>query len=131
MDALAKACFFAVAGVVCLLVLRQWKGDFLPLVRVGLCVGFALLTLAAAAPLADFLRELGGVSGVSTYVTVLLKALGLAVLTQCCADICRECGEGGVAGGVELVGKLEILLLSLPLIREILEAAGELLTLGG
>ncbi len=130
MDALLKAALLAAAGLVCLLLLRQWKGEFLPLVRVGLCVGFALLLLTASEPIADFLRELGAVAGISTYVTLLLKALGLAVLTQCCADICRECGEGGVASGVELVGKLEILLLSLPLIREILAAAGELLTLG-
>ena len=59
----------------------------------------------------------------------LLKALGIAVLTQCCAELCRESGESGVANGVELAGKVEILLLALPLIAEILSTARELLSL--
>ena len=52
-------------------------------------------------------------------------------MTQYVADICRESGESAAASGVETVGKLEILLLSLPLIDEILRVAERLLSMGG
>ena len=54
----------------------------------------------------------------------------VAVLTHICGEICRSCGENAAAAGVELGGKAEILLLSLPLIRKILSVAGELFGLG-
>jgi stage III sporulation protein AD len=57
--------------------------------------------------------------------------MGIALLTQFCADVCRESGESGAASTVELTGKMEILLLCLPLLDEILSAARELLSLGG
>ena len=67
----------------------------------------------------------------SHYATILLKALGIAFLTHCAADLCKESGEVGLATGVESVGKLEILLLCLPLMEELLAVAKGLLSIGG
>ena len=53
----------------------------------------------------------------------------LLLLSSRFADICRESGEGGAANGVELAGKVELLLLSLPLINDILSVTKELLSL--
>lgn len=128
MDSL-KICLFAVVGVTLCLIIRQWKSDFLPLVRLALTVLFSVLILSAAAPIVSYLKNLTETAGISGYAAFLIKALGIAILTQCCSDICRECGESGAANGVELAGKIEILLLSLPLINEILSTAKELLSL--
>jgi stage III sporulation protein AD len=56
--------------------------------------------------------------------------LGLAILTQICAEICKESGEGGIASAIELIGKIEILVLALPLINDILTVAKNLIALG-
>lgn len=126
-----KICLIAVTCVSLLVIVRQWKSDFLPLLRLGVALLFAFLIISAAAPVVAYLRELTSLSGLSGYAELLLKALGIAVLTQCCAGLCRECGENVAAGGVELAGKVEILLLCLPLIGEILSTAKELLTWTG
>ena len=130
MDSL-RICLLAVAGVTVITVIRKWNSDFLPLVRLCLALLLAAVALALAAPVVDYLRELTALSGIPGYAEFLFKALGIAVLTQCCAALCRESGEVGAAGGVELAGKLEILLLSLPLINEILSTARELLNMAG
>ena len=129
--AILKICMIAVTGLSALMVLKQWKNDFLPLLRLGLTLLFAFAAVSTASPVVTAVRELMGESGAASYTTVILKALGIAVLTGCCAEICRECGENGIAGGVELVGKTEILLLCLPLLSEILTTAAALLDLGG
>lgn len=116
----------AITGVSAAMILKQWKADYLPVLRLALSLLFAVAAITAATPAIAFLRELTEESSASEYAGVLLRALGIAVLTQSCSDICKECGESGIAGGVELIGKVEILLLSLPLIREILSAAREL-----
>lgn len=125
-----KFCMLAVTGVAAAMIVKQWKSDFLPLIRLALCLLFGIAVVTAATPLISYLSDLTGMGGISQYATVLMKALGIAVLTQCCSEICRECGESGAASGVELTGKVEILLLCLPLINEILAAAEKLLTLG-
>ena len=125
-----KICMLAITGVAAAMIVKQWKSDFLPLLRLALTLLFAFAAVNAAAPLLNYLNTLMGQSGTPTYAVILIKALGIAVLTQCCGDICRECGENGIASGVELVGKLEILLLSIPLIHEILGLAQKLFTLG-
>jgi hypothetical protein len=52
------------------------------------------------------------------------------LLTQLCADLCRQSGEASLAGGVALAGKAELLLLCLPLLKELIVIAQELLSSG-
>lgn len=121
----------AATALVLALLVKQWKSDFLPFVRLAVAIGFAILVITSAAPIVEYIEELIGNTAASEYVTILLKALGVAVLTQCCCEICKECGENGIATGVELVGKIELLLLALPLIHNILSLAKELFSIGG
>ena len=59
---------------------------------------------------------------------LLGKMLGVAWLAQIGADLCRELGSPTLAGYVEVLGKAELLLLTLPLIRETVAVAGGLLS---
>ena len=127
----AKVCMLAVLGIAVTAILKQWKSDFLPLVRLGITAVLGALILSSAEPILRFLRVLTEESGQTQYATILFKALGIAILTQVCSDICRESGESGLSGGVELTGKIEILLLALPLMEDVLATARELLALGG
>lgn len=127
---LLKACMLAVTGLAAAMVIKQWKGDLLPLLRLGLALLFAIAAVSEAEPLVAYLKVQLRVGELSGYAEILIKSLGIAVLSSCCASVCRECGENGIAEGVELVGKTEILLLSLPLLHEILSAAASLLSLG-
>ena len=65
----------------------------------------------------------------SEYAAIMLKGLGAAILTHICALTCRECGKSYLANTVELAGKLEILILCIPLIKRITETAIALLEL--
>ena len=112
-------------------VIRGWKSDFLPLVRIGATVLFGTLLLASAQPLLSLISTLGNGAGTSAYIEIILKGLGIVILTQISSDICRDSGEATLAGHIETVGKLELLLLCIPLIEEILATAETLLTMGG
>ena len=126
-----KICMLALLGLSASMIVKQWKSDFLPLLRLGLIVLFGGVLIASAAPILSFLRGFGEEESLSPYTQLLFKALGIAILTQLCSDVCRECGESGIAGGVELTGKLEILMLCIPLMEELLKTARALLTAGG
>lgn len=50
------------------------------------------------------------------YLMILLKIIGIAYLTEFGAQICRDSGEGAIAGKVELAGKVMILVMAVPII---------------
>ncbi|MBE6601629.1 MAG: hypothetical protein E7637_03880 [Ruminococcaceae bacterium] len=129
MDSL-KICMLAVLGLFSLSVIKQWKAEFSPLLRVALVLLCGGVALGAISPVLSYLADLIGKEN-GTYFEVLLKALGIAFLTQYAAELCRACGEGGLAHSVELVGKIEILLLCIPLMEKILHTAESLLSVGG
>lgn len=51
---------------------------------------------------------------------LLLKIIGISYVFGTAADVCRELGEGGIASAMLVVGRVEILLLILPVLREII-----------
>ena len=91
------------------------------------------LVLAAAGGTVLFLAALGALNNVygdmqntleqmglnREILQVLLKTLGICLLTQFGADLCRDAGETALAGQVELTGKLMALAAALPLIRQV------------
>ena len=95
----------------------QWTGQFL-------LVGAALVMLA---PVLTWVSEVCAEVGLGENAALLFKGLGVALLTQLCADFCRQGGEGQLAGGVELAGKAELLLLCLPSLKALFELAASLL----
>lgn len=126
-----RICLLAVTGVTAITLIRKWSADFLPLIRLALAVLIAAVVITFSSPIVTYLQNLTDATGIAPYTEFLFKALGIAILTQCCAELCRESGEGGAASGVELAGKVEILLVSLPLINELLSTAKELFALAG
>ena len=93
-------------------------------VALALLIGVALTLYA---PVISVIKELLSLTEGERIAEVLLRATGVALITELAALLCRELGEGGIAEGVLLFGKLEILVLSLPFISAVLEIAKELL----
>ena len=57
----------------------------------------------------------------SEVVKILIKALGVCCLCELAGQVCREAGQLAIASKIDLAGKVTILLLALPLFRELLE----------
>ncbi len=61
------------------------------------------------------------------YLNTVLRIVALAYITQFGSQICRDAGEGAVAGKIELAGKIMIMLLAIPLLLVILDSVLRLL----
>ena len=119
----------ALVGLVALLVLRQYKPEWAPFLRMAVTVVALGLTVALASTVLTYITDLASATGAleGEGWSLLLKALGVAFLTETAASVCRDSGETGLATWVETAGKLEILLLSFPLIRTVMDTVTELL----
>ncbi len=123
-----KACALAMLCIVAGAVIKQTKPEFAPYIRIAGIIAIFGMALSAIAPIIKYMQSLfDGVSN-DDYVISVLKALGIAVLTQISAEVCRDCGEGSAASGVELIGRLELVILCLPMIENIITSVGEVIS---
>jgi stage III sporulation protein AD len=122
----------ALVGLVALLVLRQYKPEWAVFIRMAVTVVSMGIILSMAGTVITYVTDLAEGTGALDGATwsLLLKALGIAFLTETAASICRDSGEASLAGWVEMAGKLEILLLAFPLIRTVLDTVATLLGRG-
>lgn len=121
----------ALAGAVALLLFKQYKPEWGIPVRLALGVLFFGMILSSAGEIVSFAETLtrdGGAMPGEIW-QLLVKALGLSFVTEIASGICRDSGESGLATWVEMAGKMALLLLSLPMIREVLLMAKELMSI--
>ncbi len=117
----------ALAGIVSALVyslVKQIKPELAPLTAIGaVCVIFVAITenlLDSTGSLEEMLM-LAGLE--KENISLLIKSLGICIVTQTASDICRENSASSVATAVELAGRLGMLMLSLPMIETVARIA--------
>ena len=108
------------AGILALM-LRGQRPEMALCLSLAVGVVVLLMLLGHIAPLLSSLDRMLQDSAIpSQYMRAVLKATGICLLTQLTADTCRDAGETALAGKAELVGRVLLLLLSLPLFEDML-----------
>lgn len=99
-------------------------------VAVVICAVLAILSFTAGAGIketVDAIVNIASGSELSGYVKTLMKALGVAYVTSLSHSVCITAGEGTLGEAVLISGKVQLIVLSLPLVEAILDLAGELI----
>ena len=122
-----QICGLSLIALVTLLSLRELRPALTVPVRLVSTLLLIGAALALYAPVLSRITALIDTVGAGALTSPLLRALGIALVCEITALFCTEAGEPGVAEGVRLFGRLEILILSLPLLDKLLELAKELL----
>ena len=55
------------------------------------------------------------------YIALLMKMIGVTYLSEFASSLCRDAGYSAVAGQIELVGKLTILTIGMPIVLALFE----------
>ncbi len=96
--------------------------------KLVLLLGTVAVIGAATLSVGSLFSMLPGISGDNKeYAVAMLKIMGVGYICGICSDICTELGEAGLSGAVCLFGRVEIVTLSLPFIKRIIEKGAELL----
>ena len=120
-DFIFKICGLALTSALLISLLRKWGADVASLLKLGAGVALAAVCVGAITPIVGFIEEISaGKSEILEAAEFMLRVLAVALIVQFSANACRDCGEATLASYIELGGKVEIILLSLPLVREII-----------
>ena len=77
----------------------------------------------------SFINGMSAGTSAEEHVSTLLKAAGIAFAVDMASEICRGAGEGNIATYVETFGKFELIVLTLPVVSELLELSMGFLSL--
>lgn len=119
---MVKVVLVGLAAVFIILLLKVGKPEFAMTVSLGACI---LLLLYAGGSLVKVVGELKKLYGYiklpDGYLKILLKILGISYLAEFGSALCKDAGQSAISGQIELVGKLVILALSMPVVTSLFE----------
>lgn len=58
---------------------------------------------------------------VAEYIKLMIKVLGITLISQFVADMCRDCGESALASTTELGAKIIVITMILPLFETVIK----------
>lgn len=120
----------AIVGSIIAVLIGRYQPEYGIFATLGTGVVLLLLLISGLAPVLQELLALLDMNGLqSGYTSVLLKSLGLCYISQLAADTCCDAGQAAIASKVETAGKVAVLIVSLPLFRELLNIAVKLIYL--
>ncbi len=117
-----KVVLIGLVAVFVVLLLKGGKPEFAMAVSLSACV---LILLYAAGTLTTVVRELQKLFSYLAlpdgYLKILFKILGVAYLAEFGSALCKDAGQTAISGQIELVGKLAILTISMPVVTALFE----------
>ncbi|MBE6820202.1 MAG: hypothetical protein E7516_04050 [Ruminococcaceae bacterium] len=117
---IVKIAFLGIITALLYALVRNIKPEMAPLVILGGC-GVLLVTLSGK--LTEITESVGNMTELAGLdnenIKILLKALGICIVTQFAADICYDNSCSSVAAAVELSGRVGALILALPMLETV------------
>lgn len=115
-----KVVFLVCIAVILLTFVKYERAEFAILLKMAVLTAILLLVIGILQRCADGFAEIFALTDIpSSYVTVMLKMLGLCITAQIAENICKDCGESALASTVETAAKCAILLVALPVAKEL------------
>lgn len=123
-----KIALIGIAGAVLTMVTKQFKPEYSTLVLFAVClflIGYLTSGLGEVLSFVQTLQKKIPIS--SAYIKILFKLLAIAYVCQIASNLCEDLGYRSISFQIEIIGKLSILLLSIPIIQSLLETVEHLL----
>ena len=114
-----KFCGIIICCIVLTSIFKNLKSEYTLFIRISITLIISVISFSLFVPILEYLNEITKNTVVYQYLPSLIKILGIVIITEITVDICNDSGESGIASKVSLFAKSEILLLTLPLIKEL------------
>ncbi len=106
--------------------LKQYNNTYAFLLSLSVCGGIIIYALLYAGPLFEFVNNISKLSGIGNF-SIIYKAVGISLLAGFVQDLCKETKNDALAGRVELIAKVMILITAMPLFMALTDIILELL----
>lgn len=113
-------CAFSVIS----LLLKKYASEYSLLLNIIISIIIFLYLCPNIINIINQIKNLINISNIpDKYILILFKTLGICFLVQFASDTCKDSGETSLASKIEIIGKIIILTISMPLFNEITQIA--------
>lgn len=127
MDIVIKGAAVGIISALCSLLIKKSNQE------IGLVIAIAasaVICIAAAelfGSISDLIRYAISKSGLSSAIFLpIIKCVGIAIIVNISASLCKDAGQAGIASAVDVLGAAAAVFTALPLIKSLIEIIGEL-----
>ena len=123
-----KVGILGVAAVLMAIPLRKEKQEYSMFLSMAVCICIFIYILGKVETVINFAKKMQTFVAVDqTYITLILKMVGITYVAEFAMNICKDAGYAAVGNQIELFAKLSILVLSIPILTVFLETVGSFL----
>lgn len=124
-----KVVAFSIVVVLIITILKSVKKeDFALIVTIIAALSLFAVVLVKLESITDLLNSIVNKSGINKeYLTLLLKVSGISYVIELATNICKDAGNSSVASKVEMVGKVSIVVLTIPILTAVISTILEIL----
>ena len=110
-----KIAMLGIAGILTALFLKEVRPSYTVFISMATCLLIFFYAVSRLSYLADMLVNLKSYVAIQdSYLTSLLKIVGITYIADFSANLCRDAGYSAIAGQIEFFGKISILTISAP-----------------
>lgn len=111
-----------IVGAIFALQLKSLKEEYSIVICIGLSLIIFFSVVARLEEVIGTIREVVDLIALdSAYVRIILKMLGITYVAEFSSAICKDAGYQTIASQIEIVAKLSMLVMSLPIILALLK----------
>lgn len=105
-----------------ILIIKREKPEIAVQLSLTLATIIFLIILNKVGIILNLFRDMAEKANISqVYLNTILKIIGIAYITEFGAQVCRDAGEGAIAGKIELAGKVLVMVMAIPIIALVLD----------
>lgn len=126
-----KVVGLGIAAAALAALLKGWRPEISLLVSLAASMLIFFTAMPYLKSVIAMLRDISNRIGMDvSYITAIIKVMGIAYCAQFGAELCRDAGEGAVASKIEFAGKAVIMALSMPIMYKLLEVIDAIVKFG-
>ena len=128
MDGFVQAAALVLLAVIVSIFLAKQNGDIVLAVSIGVSILVLGIAVRYFEPVIDYLKQLQSIAKVDdALMEVLLKAVGIGMITEIVCLICVDAGRSALAKSLQFLSAGVMLWMSIPLLKSLLELLSQIM----
>jgi len=118
----------SIIAVLMAVIFKKGKEEYSIYISIATCFIILLLGIGKLDVILDAIDRLQGYIRINkAYINILIKIIGITYVTEFAASLCKDSGYQAIGEQVELVGKLSILAISMPILMALMDTINNFL----
>ena len=114
-------CGVIISALIICTVFKNIRQEYSVFIRISITCFATLISISILYPILNFIDTISKNTPFYGYIPTLFKALGITYLVEITSDICIDANENTLAERITLFGKAEMMIISLPLLKNLFE----------